>query len=53
MRGDGSYIQRQPESETESIGCQQALVAAAAKRNTEANRLRARKLKSIARRVTR
>ncbi|MDX9862292.1 MAG: polyphosphate kinase, partial [Rhodospirillales bacterium] len=52
MRPDGSYVQRQPESRQRAIGCQQALIAAAEKRHTEANRLRKRKLKGIARRAT-
>ncbi len=51
MRPDGSYVQRRPESRQRAISCQQALIAAAEKRHTEANRLRKRKLKGIARRA--
>lgn len=51
MRPDGSYVQRQPESRQRSMGCQQVLIAAAEKRHTEANRLRKRRLKGIARRA--
>jgi polyphosphate kinase len=53
MRGDGSYVQRQPDSRQTSAGCQQTLIASASKRNSEANRLRTRKMRSIARRVVR
>jgi polyphosphate kinase len=52
MRPDGSYVQRRPESRQRSLGCQQAMIAAAEKRHTDANRLRKRKLKGIARRAS-
>lgn len=52
MNPDGSYSQRQPESRQKAMGCQQVLIAAAEKRHIEANRLRKRKLKGIARRTT-
>lgn len=51
MRPDGSYVQRQPEARHRTMGCQQMMIAAAEKRHTEANRLRKRKLKGIARRA--
>lgn len=51
MRPDGSYVQRRADSRHRAIGCQQAMIAAAEKRNTDANRLRKRKLKGIARRA--
>lgn len=51
MRPDGSYVQRRPDSRHRAIGCQQTMIAAAEKRNTDANRLRKRKLKGIARRA--
>jgi polyphosphate kinase len=50
MRPDGSYVQRQPRDEAEAVGSQQALIAAAERRFFEANRLRKRKPRSIARR---
>jgi polyphosphate kinase len=50
MRSDGTYVQRQPQSETEAISSQHALIAAAENRHLEATRLRKRKPRSIARR---
>jgi polyphosphate kinase len=50
MRPDGSYVQRQPRDETEAVGSQQVLIAAAERRHFEASRLRKRKPRSIARR---
>ena len=50
MRPDGSYVQRQPRKETEAVGSQQVLIAAAERRYFEASRLRKRKPRSIARR---
>ena len=51
MQPDGSYIQRQPETRQKTGGCQQAMIAAADKRHLDANRLRKRRLKGIARRT--
>lgn len=50
MQPDGSYVQRHPETRQKSAGCQLALVAAAEKRHSDANRLRKRRLRGIARR---
>lgn len=52
MQSDGTYLQRQPASEAESMGSQQALIAAAEKRHLEANRLRKRKPRTMTRRST-
>jgi polyphosphate kinase len=51
MHPDGGYAQRQPEARHRTMGCQQMMIAAAEKRHTDANRLRKRKLKGIARRA--
>ncbi|MCG8508045.1 MAG: polyphosphate kinase 1, partial [Rhodospirillales bacterium] len=51
MRPDGSYVQRRPEARQKAMGCQQVLVTAAEKRHTDANRLRKRRLRGIARRA--
>ena len=53
MRPDGTYIQRHPDGAHAATGSQQALIAAAEKRNTEANRLRKRKPRTIAKRAAR
>ena len=50
MQPDGSYVQRQPETR-QKTGCQQAMIAAAEKRHLDANRLRKRRLRGIARRA--
>jgi polyphosphate kinase len=50
MGADGSYLQRQPQSEAEAMSSQHALIAAAENRQFEATRLRKRKPRSIARR---
>lgn len=51
MQPDGSYVQRQPESRQRNGGCQQAMMATADKRHLDANRLRKRRLRGIARRT--
>jgi polyphosphate kinase len=51
MQSDSSYIQRQPEARQHTTGCQLALVATAEKRHSDANRLRKRRLRGIARRA--
>ena len=53
MQPDGSYVQRTPSDGQGSQGSQEFLVAAAAVREMEANRLRKRRLKAIAHRATR
>ncbi len=53
MKPDGSYVQRQPGRGRNGNGCQQVLVEEAAKRHSEANRLRKRKPRAIARRAVR
>jgi polyphosphate kinase len=51
MKPDGTYVQRQPEGRSENNkGCQQRLIAAADKRQSEASRLRRRKPRAIAHR---
>ena len=52
MQADGCYVQRQPDSRQKQLGGQQVMIASAEKRQVEANRLRKRKLKGIARRAT-
>jgi polyphosphate kinase len=54
MKADGEYIQRQPTGRGEAVkGCQQRLIEAAEKRQSEASRLRRRKPRAIAHRVLR
>ncbi len=53
MDSEGRYVQRQPGRGHSSVGAQQRLIAAAEKRDFEANRLRKRKLRTIARRASR
>ncbi len=50
MQPDGSYVQRQPGRGRSAKGCQQVLIDQAEKRQTDANRLRKRKPRAIARR---
>ena len=52
MQPDGDYLQRQPDARQRSTGSQQIMIAAAEKRHAEANKLRKRRLKGIARRAT-
>lgn len=52
MQPDGSYVQRQPRTPEEEVGSQEALILAAEKRNFEATRLRRRRPRAIARRVS-
>ncbi len=53
MKPDGSYVQRQPKGEDDAETCQDAFIARAEKRQAEANRLRRRKPRAIARRSAR
>ncbi len=50
MQPDGEYVRRQPGEGEKIEGCQQALITAAEKRSREANRLKKRKPRSVARR---
>ncbi len=43
MRADGTYVQRTPDPEGESRGCQEVLIELAEKRHREATRLRRRR----------
>ena len=52
MRADGSYVQRQPRTPEEETGSQEALIRAAEQRHFEANRLRRRRPRAIARRAS-
>jgi polyphosphate kinase len=52
MQPDGSYVQRQPRTPAEEMGSQEALIVAAEQRNFEATRLRRRRPRAIARRVS-
>ncbi|MBC8158864.1 MAG: polyphosphate kinase 1, partial [Alphaproteobacteria bacterium] len=52
MQPDGDYVQRQPDARQRNLGSQQVMIAAAEKRHTDANKLRKRRLKGIARRAT-
>ncbi len=52
MQPDGSYVQRQPDSQQGDLGGQQVMIAAADKRHSDANKLRKRRLKGIASRAT-
>jgi len=53
MRSDGSYVRRQPARGRSGKGCQEVLIEEAEKRQSEANRLRKRKPRAIARRALR
>ena len=53
MKPDGSYVQRQAGRGRSGKGCQLVLIEEAAKRHAEANRLRRRKPRAIARRAIR
>ena len=53
MQPDGGYVQRRPTDDDDAKDSQQMLIERAAKRDFEANRLRNRKLRSIARRTIR
>jgi polyphosphate kinase len=50
MQPDGKYVRRQTAEGEKVEGCQQALIVAAEKRSWEANRLKKRKPRSVARR---
>jgi polyphosphate kinase len=52
MQSDGAYIQRQQGRGKTAMGCQQVLIKNAEKRDFAANRLRKRKLRSIAQRAS-
>ena len=51
MRPDGGYVPRRSNRSDAAEGCQQALIAAAERRNFEANRLRKRKPRVLSRRA--
>ena len=51
MRPDGGYVPRRSDQSDAAEGCQQALIAAAERRNFEANRLRKRKPRVLSRRA--
>ena len=53
MQSDGSYLRRQPGRGKAGMGCQNVLIDEAEKRQSEANRLRKRKPRAIARRSIR
>ncbi len=53
LQPDGGYVQRRPTDDDAATDSQQMLIERAAKRDFEANRLRNRKLRSIARRTIR
>jgi len=53
MHADGSYVRRQPGRGRSGKGCQIVLIEEAEKRQSEANRLRKRKPRAIARRTIR
>lgn len=53
MQSDGSYLRRQPGRGRAAKGCQNVLIDEAEKRQSEANRLRKRKPRAIARRSIR
>ena len=53
MQPDGTYVWRRGGAKSKDAGCQQALIAAAEKRNFEANRLRKRKPRVLSRRTRR
>ena len=50
MLPNGDYVKRQPTDGAEAQGSQQTLIVAAEKRNWEANRLKKRKPRGVARR---
>ncbi|MCH7943009.1 MAG: hypothetical protein IIB67_07235, partial [Proteobacteria bacterium] len=53
MQPDGTYVWRRGGAKSKDAGCQQALIAAAERRNFEANRLRKRKPRVLSRRTRR
>ncbi len=53
MRADGRYVQRQPGSDRDGRGCQQAMIDAAEARHQEALKTKLLRPKAIARRTTR
>ena len=53
MNSDGAYVWRREAGNSQDENCQQALIAAAERRNFEANRLRKRKPRVLSRRARR
>jgi len=50
LQTDGTYVQRQPDCESERTGCQELMIELAQRRYREATRLRRRKSRTIGRR---